>query len=67
MTEVTARVLGVVERDDDEAGVAGDVGVGADDRDAAGPAEDVAGVEGHLALEEVVQRVAVEQRAGRRR
>ena len=27
--------------------------------------EDAVGVEGHLAVEEVVQRVAVEQRAGR--
>ena len=60
---VDLRVLRVVEVDDDQAGVAADVGVGADDRDAAGAVEHAVRVEGHLALEEVVERVAVDRRA----
>ena len=38
------RVLRVVERDDDEAGVAADVGVGADDRDHPGAPQEAAGL-----------------------
>ena len=59
------RVLRVVEGDDHQAGVAGDVGIGADDRDPSGPFEDAVGVEGQLTPEEVVERVAVKQGAGR--
>ena len=58
-------VLGVVERDDDEPGVAGNIGVGPDDRDCSRHREDAVGVEGQLAAQEVVERVTVEQRAGR--
>lgn len=56
------RALGIVERDDDDAGVTGDPGVRAGDRDAPRPVEDASRIEGHLPLEEVIQRVAVEQR-----
>ena len=61
------RLLGVVDRDHHQAGVAGDVGVGPEDRDVVRPVEDVAGVEGDLALEEVIQRVAVDDGRRRRR
>ena len=56
------RALRLVERDDDDTGIAADPGVCPGNRDAAGSPENPAGIEGHGALEEVVERIAVEER-----
>ena len=58
-------MLGVIERHDHDAGVAGDIREGSDDRDGPRAAQDVVGVIGELAAQEVVERVAVEQGTGR--
>ena len=54
----------VVQLQHHQAGVAADVGVGAHDRDGVRAAQQAVGVVGQVALQEVVERVAVQQRAG---
>ena len=61
---MTLRILGVLQRDHHQSGVAADVGVVPHDRDIPRSAEQIVGIESHVALEEVVERVSVQQRAG---
>ena len=56
--------LRIGDRDDHHAGVAADPGMGAGDRDAPGSGKDPARIERDLPLQEIVERVAIEQRAG---
>src|SRR5436309_1396473 len=53
-----------MEIDDDEPNIGADVGISAGDGDGSRAAQDAVWIEGHVALQEVVQRIAVKQRAG---
>ena len=59
------RVFWIIERDNHEACVARDISKSAHDCDCPRTFENVVGVEGQLATQEIVERVAVQERTGR--